>query len=293
MWKPSKRLGLLVALLALSVLAAMALLVAYSLVEQPIGLGFFVKIVWLICNVALLAVGIRWTVELGSLRYRLDRDALTIHCGTHKRTMPLGDIERMAPTIDFEVDRFRGLHWPGYWRGRLHVKGVGTVRVYATRPLEEQLIAVTEEGGYAISPQDAQEFLRDYEVRRDLRPLHPVAERVEHTPVAQWSVWRDPFFWAVCAAALLICLILSGYLMWRYPRLPQRLILHLPAQGSIGRVAPKEHLLVIPGLATLTVAINALLGILLHHRERLGAYLLILAALGIQVLFTLALVSIL
>ncbi len=293
-WRPPKRLGLLVALLALSMLAAIALFVMYSLIGQSIGPGFFLRIVWLICNAALLAVGIRWTVGLVGLRYQLDRDALTIHCGTHKHIVPLRDIERMAPATTFQgPDEFEGLHWPGYWRGRIHVDGMRNIRVYATKPPEQLLIAITDGGGYAISPQNAEEFLSDYAVRRDMGPLHPVAEHVEHGPTAQWPVWCDSLFWGIFAAGSLVCLVLSGYLMWRYPGLPTRLILRLPSRGSLGRVASKGHLLVIPALGVAILVANACLGILLHRQERLGAYLLIMAALSIQLLFTVALVGIL
>ncbi len=293
-WKPPKRLGLIVALLALLFLVATAFIVAHSLIEQEIGPGFFSKILWLICNAALLIVGLRWAVELGSLRYRLDRDTLTIHCGTHKRIVPLADIEDVVPATKFQkVNGFTGLHWPGYWRGRLHLEKVGDVRVYATEPTERLLIAVTDGGGYAISPQDAKEFLRDYAMRRDMGPLHPTTEHVEYGPAAGWPVWQDTLFWGIFAAGALICLILSGYLMWRYQELPPRLILRLPAQGGLGRVASKGHLLVIPGLGVAILITNALLGILLHLWERLGAYLLIVTAVGIQLLFTFALVSIL
>ncbi|MFP3896496.1 MAG: PH domain-containing protein [Anaerolineales bacterium] len=293
-WKPPKKSGLAIALLALSVLAAIALLVAYSLIGQEIGLGFFLKILWLICNVALLAVGIRWTVELGRLRYHMDRDALTIHCGTHRCIVPLGNIEGIVPATEFQaIDAFEGLHWPGYWRGQLYLEGVGKVRVYATKPLQQLLIAVTDGGGYAISPQDAEEFLSDYAVRRDMGPLHSTTEDVEYGPTAQWPVWQDTRFWGIFAVGFLTCLMLSGYLMWRYQGLPKRLILRLPSQGTIGRVALKENLLVIPALGVTVLAVNVCLGILLHRRERLAAYLLILAALGIQLLFVLALVIIL
>ncbi|MEA3407394.1 MAG: PH domain-containing protein [Chloroflexota bacterium] len=291
-WKPPKALGLSVAFLTLAALLASAFLLARSLGGQQIGLGSFLRILGLIGDAALLAMGMRWALDLASLRYRLDRDALTIHCGTYERIVPMGDIERVVPASIFQgLGGFFGIRWPGYWRGHILIEGVGTVHVYATKPLRHQLIAVTGGGGYAISPHNAQEFLRDYAVRRGLGPLHPVTEHVEYGPIAQWPVWRDTFFWITCAAALLICVAISGILMGRYQELPQRLAFHLPYQGGVGRVASKRRLLAMPGLGAIMWAANTSLGILLHRRERVGAYLLILVALGLQVLFALALVS--
>ena len=291
-WNPPKALGLAFALLMLAALSAAGFFVARSLVGVEIGPGFFWRTVWLICNAALVVVVIHWTVELIALRYVLDRDALTIHSGTHRCIVPMGAIKRIAPASKLYVrGALKSFRWPGHRRGPGHVEGVGDVRVYATKPLGQQLVVVTERGGYAISPRDRQEFLQDYAVRRGLGSLHPLTESVEYGPVARWPVWHDALFWGLSAAGLLICLTLSGVLLWRYPQLPERL--SFPSQKGVERIASKSRLLAMPGLGAVMLAVDTFLGVLLHRGERLGAYLLMLAALGAEVVFTLAIVSIL
>jgi hypothetical protein len=293
-WKPPKALGLGFALLMLAALTTTRKIVKNRMIGQEIGPGNFWRILWLVCNAAFLAVAIHWTGELIALRYELDRDALTIRSGAHRHVVPMEEIERIAPASNFHVrGALKSFRWPGYWRGTVHVEEAGDVRVHATKPLEQQLLVVTERGGYAISPQDRQGFLRDYAMRQSLGPLHTLTEGVEYGPVARWPVWHDALFWSLSAVGLLICLTLSGVLLWRYPELPERILFPFPPQKGVQRIASKARLLAMPGLGAVTLAVDTFLGILLHRGERLGAYLLMLIALGAEVIFTLALVSIL
>jgi len=75
--------------------------------------------------------------------------------------------------------------------------------------------------------------------------------------------------------------------------LPERIPLHFDATGEVDRIAAKDSLLVIPWIGALALGANGFLGVLLHRRERLGAYLLLAMAFMVQVVLWVAMMRIL
>ena len=160
--------------------------------------------------------------------------------------------------------------------------------MHATQPPRQQLVAVTDQGCYVISPHDPEEFLQDLALRRDLGVIRRPEQRWERTGLASWPIWRDRGFWFVVLFALGLNVALFGFIVSQYPSLPERIPLSLHVQGLVERIASREFLLAIPAVGTAVLFINTLLGMVFHRHERLGALLLAFTVLGVQPLLWLA-----
>ena len=92
--------------------------------------------------------------------------------------------------------------------------------------------------------------------------------------------------------AFLASLALLGLVAGVYGGLPDRVAIHLGSR-EVARVVPKSSLLALPVMGALALVVNSFLGLLLHRRERLGAYLLAGMAFSVQAILWLAATGIL
>ena len=293
-WKPTKALGLVTGLVILLTIISIGNALFQSIARQDVGMGLYLTVLLLVLSLALLGLWGYWYYDLITLRYHLDRNALTIVCGTSRQVVPIKAIQRIVPGDTLEVSRrFHGIGWPGYMRGHAEVRGQGRLTIHSTEPLERQVIIVTAQQCYGISPKDPQRFLADYAMRRALGPMAKVNQGLEYRPVIAWPVWRDWRFWLVSILVCMADIVLFGLVVNRYAILPERMPLHRNALGEVDRIASKAWLFVMPGIGVLVLGINTALGAILHRRERLGAYLLIGIACGVQVILWFAALGIL
>jgi hypothetical protein len=293
-WKPTKVLGAIVGLIILLTFVGVDGFLIDNMLNQGISLNLYFTALLFMLSLPILAVWLYWYIGFLSLHYHMDRNALTIACATCRQIVPLETIQRIVPGSELTVsENFRGIGWPGYLKGTMRLKGLGMVLVHSTEPLERQLVVVTDTVSYGISPMRRQQFLEDYPVRRSLGPirdLKPVAERAR---LVTWPIWRDWWLWSILLAALLANVALFGLISGRWGNLPERLPLHFDVQGIVDRIDSKDGLLVVPIIGALTLAVNTLLGILLHRQERLASFLLAFCALGIQSILWVATMGIL
>ena len=130
------------------------------------------------------------TVGAWTLEYWVDRNAITLVWGPTRQVIPLPSIQRVQVGTSARPIDGPGLwHWPCPERRRCRVEGLGMVNAYATCPLSEQVILVTDQECYGLSPADAQDFIHALQERRALGP-------------ARFGGKRDPAPAAVDVAAL-------------------------------------------------------------------------------------------
>lgn len=292
--RPAKALGWLVAVVILLTILAVDALLLRGILQQRPGPGLFVTALLLTLSLPLLLVWLYWCVQFLMLHYELDRNALTISCGTHRYIVPLAEIIRIVPGEGLEVSRgFQGVGWPGYLNGHMRLKGLGRLTILSTEPLHRQLVVVTEKGCYGISPKEPAEFLHAYAQRRALGATVHLEQAVQRASLIERALWRDAGFWGMLLLATLLNAALFGLIMSRYNTLPARIALRFDTYGQVLRIASRRWLLFVPAIGTLVLLTNTLLGGLVHHWERLGAHLFAITSLGVQSLLWLAVLTIL
>jgi len=266
-FKPRRSTGILVGIaIIISLLALDALLLSYLRWGQ-ISLVFFIFALLVIFSLPLLALLGCFVYGLLNLRYQLHRNALTIVWGAIQHVIPMGSIWEVVRGEDLgEEVRAKGVSWPGYLVGRGQIEGIGRTIFYATEPAAGQLLVVTPTVAYSISPADPDGFLHAFEIRQNMGPIQLLSYEHHQPEILSWPVWRDRLAHLLLAFGLGTNLVLFAYLCWRYAAWGQAEAFRLPAIGLVA------------------LMVNSSLGILIHRRQRVGAYLLWGGAIAVQLL---------
>lgn len=262
--------------------------------EQINSLSFLCGLL-VLSSLPVLAILAYQTISCASLRYRLDRNGIVIWRGGRRWTLPIGDIQEILPGSEVEGDivKRQGLRWPGHERGEGQLPGRGQIRFLATRPLPEQLLIMTPAQVFAISPRQPEQFLTAFEERRLLGPNRLLESEVQHAAWLTWPFWTDHVAWVLLGSALVINLLLFGFLSVRFPGLDLQLPLHFNSLGEVDRIGGRMELFALPIIGLIILGTNLILGLALYRWERAGAYLLWGAASAAQILFWLATFSLL
>jgi hypothetical protein len=269
-------------------------LISHSIRAQQITFLSFLMGLTVLLSIPVLFVLAYQTVSCLTLRYRLNRNGVTVHSGGTQQVIPIRDIQRIVPGSELgdTVVRRTGLRWPGHERGQGRIPGIGRTRFLATRPLSEVLLLVTPGTAFAISPNDPAGFVKAYEVRRELGPNRLLEQETRHATWFTWEIWTDRTARVLLAAAVVINLGLFAFLCARFPNLDIQLPLHFNIQGFADRIGTKTELFALPIIGLIILGTNLILGLALYSRERAGSYLLWGAAAATQALFWLAAFSI-
>jgi hypothetical protein len=95
---------------------------------------------------------------------------------------------------------------------------------------------------------------------------HP--QRSAATGIAALPFWRDGHAISAVLLAVVAFGMLGGFVMYRYPGLPEVIELTFPSSGGLARIGDKSELLKIAYLGAGILGVNLAFGIILHARER-------------------------
>lgn len=237
---------------------------------------------WLAAAVLLLIASVfsYWTFSLFAMRYRIDGDALTLVWGMRRVIVPVSSIQRMVPGRTLDEAHIDGLNWWGCHVGSAEVKRVGYTLFYSTHgSAQELLYVVTNEESYALTVLDQAAFAEAIQGHTSLGPVDVAAQRSEAVGLAALPFWRDRIAVGAVAVAALATVVLWAYLFSEYPGLPAVIQLNFPVLGGVLRVGDKSELLKIAYLGAGVLAVNTVVGVVVHARER-AAGLWLLASSG-------------
>jgi hypothetical protein len=300
-WFPQSSLGrwtgliLLLADVALVVVVGIGLLRALSVPPEqwPVSPALYGQLVIL---AALLIVagslGYR-TVGAFTLRYEVDRNGLYITWAGNRAVVPLAQVQRIEMGLPGARLPLGGLVGVGYYHGRGHTPTGLPLHLFASQPLARCLVLHTEEGAYAISPADQDAFTQELEQRRNLGSIKSLDTALQSGRLFFFAFWNDPFVRWALLAAFGLNLLLLGYLSARYPALAETVSMRFTAAGEAAATSPRHQVLFLPLAAFVISLVNTGLGLSLYSQEQDGARLLQAASVLVQVLFGIAVLSIL
>lgn len=233
------------------------------------------------------------TAQLAHVSYSLDRNAFVIRWGNLREVIPMGNVQRLIEADEVVNDlRLWRVPLPGWWHGTGSHPALGKVHAYATAPPEEQIIVVTPEGSYVVSPYDDAAFLDAFRVRLEMRPTQHVTPARLLPGFATWALWRDKIALLLLILAPALNLGLFGLSATRYPAAPAQIALHFDAEGAADRFGSKSQLFVLPVIAFITLGISLVSGMLLYRRnDKMAAFLLWGGNAAIQILFLVAIIT--
>ncbi len=267
--RPPRALGVIVG----GGLAVWAFVFAGLALQAGIGAEaeFKTFLAWLVAAV-LVVLGLlfaNWAYALWVLAYIIDRETLTIRWGFREVVIPIDTIQRMVPGRTLDEARVEGLNWWGCHVGSADVKRIGYTLFYSTHGSPDELLyIVTTEESYALTVLDQAMFAEEVQARAALAPVLTHHQRSAATGIAAFPFWRDRVAIAAAALSAIACAVLTGYVYTRYPGLPSVIQLNFPALNGVVTVGDKSQLLRIAYLGGGIFAVNAVLGVLIHARDR-------------------------
>jgi PH (Pleckstrin Homology) domain-containing protein len=225
-----------------------------------------------------------WTYSLGTLRYALDRNALTISWGDIRQTVPLAQIERLVPGRELPNPHIAGVSWMGHHVGRGEIEGgIGDTLFYSThRSPADLLYVVTSSQSYAISVDNEVAFAEALQGHQRLGSLIAVAQAPDRSYLAAQPFWEDRTAQALALAAFATFFAMFAYIYQQYPGLPETIALNFPQLDGVTRVGSKSELLKLPATGIALLLVNLALGFAAHSWERMVGYVLLVATIGAE-----------
>ena len=289
-FRPPRAVGTLIG----GALAAWCLLVCVALVARAVVTDVDLSDIALyIAATVFFAIGLLfayWTYSLGTLRYTLDRNALTIVWGDIRQTVPISQIERLVPGRELANPHIAGVSWLGHHVGRGEVEGgIGRTLFYSThRSPEHLLYVVTPAQSYAITVEDEVAFADAVQSQQRVGSLISVQQGPERLYLAAQPFWADRAAQGLALAAFAMFFAMFAYVYQQYPGLPQSIALSFPELEGITRIGSKDELLKIPAAGIIILLVNLALGFVAHSWERMVGYLLLIAAISAQAMLLVA-----
>jgi hypothetical protein len=225
-----------------------------------------------------------WTYSLGTLRYALDRNALTITWGDIRQMVPMSQIERLVPGRELPNPHVAGVSWLGHHIGHANVEGgIGETLFYSThRSQADLLYIVTANQSYAVSVDDEVAFAEALQAQQRIGSLVAVPQSPERLYLAAQPFWEDRTAQMLAFAAFATFFAMFGFVYQQYPGLPNSIALSFPHLNGVTRVASKTELLKLPMTGVGLLLVNLALGFVAHSWERMVGYVLLLAAIGAE-----------
>lgn len=262
----------------------MVILLVWRASMIDIGLGSFLAYVAAALFVGLGALFAYWTYCCLTLRYHMDRNGLSIRWGDIRQLIPIDRIEAIVPGRDFADPKISGVNWVGHHVGHANVATLGDVMFYAThRSHEELLYVVTEAGTYGITVKDEARFAEDLEGHQKMGQTVSLPQVTERHAIAAMPFWHDTLAMGLALSAIVACATTLGYVFVNYGDLANSIPFAYPSFSGITRIDDKSELLMIPVTGMGFLAVNLVIGIVLHAWERAIGYLLLATATALQI----------
>ena len=225
-----------------------------------------------------------WTYSLGTLRYTIDRNALTIAWGDIRQTVPLAQIERLVPGRELPNPHIAGVSWMGHHVGRGEIEGgIGDTLFYSThRSPADLLYVVTASQSYAISVDDEVAFAEALQGQQRLGSLIAVAQAPDRSYLAAQPFWEDRVAQTLVLVAFGVFFAMFAYVYEQYPGLQANIALSFPQLEGVTRIGEKSELLKLPATGIALLLMNLAIGFAAHSWERMVGYVLLVATIGAQ-----------
>ena len=293
-YTPPRRRGLLFHGIVIVALGAGTVLTFLLGAYQRIGNYFVLLLLVSLLLFAPLPLVIYQTYALARASYRVERDGLRLRWGLRAEDIPLPAIEWVHRATDLASSLpLPRLSWPGSILGTVNTPDLGPVE-YLASTTQTLLLIATPKKVYAISPDDPEGFMRDFERSLELGSLSPISS-VSVLPAAYLSqVWSNRTARILIMSGLILVLILFVGVSLMIPNRETVSLGFYPSGAPLPGV-PAEQLILLPILGVFSYLIDLTVGLFFFRREqqRLIAHLLWASSVATTILLITAVVFIL
>jgi hypothetical protein len=299
-WKPqpslSRWFGLLLLVAALAAAGALGVPLARAFAGPPqdwrVDLTLYTRLLGVLALLAIAGALAYRVAAAFTLSYDMDRNGLYVNWLGNRAVVPLDQIHSVDAGLSGERLPWRIFQWIGYRWGQGQTADGKRLHLFATQPLSRALVLYTASDAYVISPADHEAFVQDLEQRRNLGATKPLAPAVEASRIFLYAFWSDRTVRALLLLAFALNLIILALLAARYPLLGSTVPMRFNAVGQVAEPRPRHQVLFLPLAAFGLSLINTVIGLVFYRRQQLGARLLQGASVLVQILFGVAVATI-
>jgi hypothetical protein len=298
-WRPKPGIGLWIALVLLLasaggiVVFAMRLLpvLAQSPDQWRIDIALYGNFIGLVALGLLSGFLLYRIIGVLTMTYEMDRNGLYIYWIGNRAVVPLAQIESMDSGAPGARVGWPLLHRIGYNWGRGRTNDGRCLHLFSTVSLRKSLVVYTADEAYAISPLNQDTFVQELEQRRRLGAVKSLTPTVEPARIFFYAFWNDPLVRGALLVAFGLNLLALGIIAYQYPGLAEMVPIRFNAAGELADLRPRHQLIFLAMAAFALSLLNALVGIALYRRTRVGATLLQCGSVLVQVLFGVAILA--
>jgi hypothetical protein len=299
-WKPQSSLSrwigllLLIAALAGAGMLGAPLISAFAGPPQgwQIDLAVYTRLLGTLALLVIAGALVYRVAAAFTLSYDLDRNGLYLNWLGNRAVVPLDQIVSVDAGVIGARRPWRAFQWVGYRWGQGQTADGKRLHLFTTQPLSRALVLYTSADAYVISPADHEAFAQDLEQRRNLGATKPLAPTVEPSRIFLYAFWSDRTVRALLLIAFALNLIVLAFLAARYPLLGSTVPMRFNAIGQVAEPRPRHQVLFLPLAAFGLSLINTVIGLIFYRQQQLGARLLQGASVVVQILFGVAVATI-
>lgn len=299
-WKPQSSSGLWVGVVCLVMMFVGVAFFTLRIVRVlagppeawPIDLGLYAELLGLLFCCVVVGVLAYRVASAWTLNYQLDRNGLYISWLGNRAVVPLDQIQSVDVGVAVERMPWRVFQGIGSYWGQGRTREHMLLHVFATRAPGQCLIIYMPNDAYAISPADQDAFVQDLEQRRNLGATQSLAPVVEPSRIFLYTFWNDGLVRLLLVLAFVVNLLVLAVLMGRYQQVPLIVQMQFGADGRALGLHPRHQVLFLPLAAFGLTLLNTIVGLLLYQRQQIGVRVLQGASVLVQVLFGIAVLTI-
>lgn len=263
---PSRRRGLLVYGVIIASLAALAIWAFLNLSRAPVGPTVIVYLLVILVTLPPLPFFGYRAFALFRADYALDRDSLAFYWGLRVEDIPLTDIEWIRPASDLASPlRPPTFGLVGGYLGVTRHPDLGAVEFIASTR-ENLLLVATAKRTYAISPENAADFLATFRRATELGSLLATDAVSQYPSFLLARAWENPTARFLWLSGLLLNLGLIVWVLFLIPSVPQ-VTLGFSPSGAPLEAVPSIRLILLPLLSATLFAAGLLAGLFFYRDE--------------------------
>ncbi len=264
---PPKRRGIIFHISLALVLVAAGGYLFWLAVEQEAGSFFLILMLGAILIFVPIPILVYRAYSLRQSRYLIDRQGLRLRWGLRAEDIPLPEIEWVRPASELAMDlplpRFSS---PGAIVGSRIVQDLGMVEYFASDPSTMVLIA-TYNKIYVISPEDKKSFLAVFSRMVEMGSPSPLKSYSALPVVFFRNVWTDRMARLSLISGIALTIGLFILVAAVIPSISS-FQLGFNRLGQPLEAGPSARLLLLPILASFTLAFDVLAGLFFYRRPR-------------------------
>ncbi len=268
---PPQRNGLIFHAGVILLLGAASLWGLHQATRTQVGPLFLLYLLPALFALALLPVAVYRAFALLRAYYVVERDGLRLHWGLRAEDIPMDEVLWVRRATEAEMALpLPWLRLPGAWLGVKRLPN-GTQVEYLAAERRNLLLIATPERLYAISPEQAEEFLSAVRRFTELGSLTPIPRRSVYPAYLWMRIWATPPARLLLILGLLFSLLLLVVVSLSVPS-RATLSMGFRPDGTPRDLVPSVQLVLLPLVNAFFFLGNILLGMFFFRRALQGEH---------------------